>query len=551
MSQKRLSMRKIRELLRLKYEVGRSHREIATSLGIANSTVSDYVRRASAGGFSWPLPEGLDDAALEAALFPAPPPSRVPRPEPNWEDVHRELQRHKGVTLQLLWLEYRTVHANGYGYSWFCERYRAWRGRIDVVMRQVYRAGEKAFVDYAGPKFEVVDRETGEARDIMVFVGVLGASNHTFVDVTRSRSLPDWTMSHVRMFEFWGGVPELVIPDNEKAAVHKASRYEPDLNPTYQELATHYGTAVLPARPRAPRDKAKAETAVQHVERWVMAPLRNHTFFSLRELREAIAPLLAALNERPFDKTEGSRRSWFEDLDRPALKPLPDERYEYAEWRKARVNIDYHIQVEHALYSVPHPLGRCEVDVRITAQTVEIFHKYRRVAAHLRIHGRGGYAMLASGLQGRIVGSVLDTLRAGLPGARVFVERTGIRSLTDREGGFELNWLDPGTYAVNFTHPYLEAFGYVSEPVEVEVDADAETPVEVHFSAPSVAWIVDHMCRDEARPEPLVVGGVEFPMEGVGLDELDANELRTRQYPMVIPTGEHIGRLDLRLRPGD
>ena len=198
------------------------------------------MRRASAGGFSWPLPEGLDDAALEAVLFPAPPPSCVPRPEPNWEHIHRELQRHKGVTLQLLWLEYRAAHPNGYGYSWFCERYRAWRGRIDVVMRQVYRAGEKAFVDYAGPKFEVVDRKTGEARDVMVFVGVLGASNYTFVDVTRSRSLPDWTMSHIRMFEFWRGVPELVIPDNEKAAVHKASRYEPDLNPTYQELATHY-----------------------------------------------------------------------------------------------------------------------------------------------------------------------------------------------------------------------------------------------------------------------------------------------------------------------
>ena len=392
MPKKRLSMRKIRELLRLKYELRRSHREIATSLGIANSTVSDYARRAAAAGFTWPLPEGLDDAVLEAALFPPLPPSRVPRPEPNWEQVHRELQRHKGVTLQLLWLEYVTAHPDGYRYSRFCERYRAWRGRIDVVMRQVYRAGEKAFVDYAGPKFEVVDRETGEARDIMVFVGVLGASNYTFVDVTRSRSLPDWTMSHVRMFEFWGGVPELVIPDNEKAAVHKASRYEPDLNPTYQELATHYGTTVLPARPRAPRDKAKAETAVQHVERWVMAPLRNHKFFSLGELRDAIASLLAALNERPFKKTDGSRRSWFEDLDRPALKPLPAQRYEYAQWRKARVNIDYHIQVEHALYSVPHPLGRCEVDVRITAQTVEIFHKHRRVAAHLRVHGRGGYA---------------------------------------------------------------------------------------------------------------------------------------------------------------
>ena len=192
----------------------------------------------------------------------------------------------------------------------------------------------------------------------MVFAGVLAASNYTFVDVTWSRALPDWTVSHVRMFEFWRGVPELVIPDNEKAAVRKASRYEPDLNPTYQELATHYGTTVLPARPRAPQDKAKVEAAVQNVERWIMAPLRNQTFFSLGELREAIVPLLAALNERPFQKTEGSRRSWFEDLDRPALKPLPAQRYEYAEWRKARVNIDYHIQAEHALYSVPYPLAR-------------------------------------------------------------------------------------------------------------------------------------------------------------------------------------------------
>ena len=385
-------MRKIRELLRLKYELGRSHREIATSLGIANSTVSDYVRRARAAGLSWPLPEGLDDGALEAALFPAPPPSRVPRPEPDWGHIHRELQRHKGVTLQLLWLEYRAVHPNGYQYSWFCERYKAWRGQLDVVMRQVYRAGEKAFVDYAGPKFPVVDRSTGEERDAMVFVGVLGASNHTFVDVTWSRSLPDWTMSHVRMFEFWGGVPELVIPDNEKAAVREASRYEPDLNPTYQELASHYGTTVLPARPRSPRDKAKAEAAVQNVERWIMAPLRNQTFFSLGELRGAIAPLLATLNERPFEKTDGSRRSWFEDLDRPALKPLPARRYEYAEWRKARVNIDYHIQAGHALYSVPYPLARREVDVRITAHAVEVFHKHRRVAAHLRIHRKGGYA---------------------------------------------------------------------------------------------------------------------------------------------------------------
>ncbi len=391
MSQKRLSMRKIRELLRLKYELGRSHREIAISLGVANSTVSDYAGRARAAGLSWPLPEGLDDAALEAALFPPAPPSRVPRPEPDWSRVHRELRRHKGVTLRLLWLEYRTAHPDGYGYSRFCDRYRLWRRRLDVVLRQVYRAGEKAFVDYAGPKFAVVDRRTGEVRDAVVFVGVLAASNYTFVDVTLSRSLPDWTASHVRMFEFFGGVPELVIPDNEKAGVRTASRYEPDLNPTYQELATHYGTTVLPARPGKPRDKAKAETAVQHVERWVMAPLRHQTFFSLGELRDAIAPLVAALNERPFQKTEGSRLSWFEDLDRPALRPLPARRYEFARWRRARVNIDYHIQAGGRFYSVPHALARREVDVRIAAATVEIFHRHRRVAAHIRGHRKGAY----------------------------------------------------------------------------------------------------------------------------------------------------------------
>ena len=233
--------------------------------------MSDYAGRAREAGLSWPLPEGLDDAALEAALFPPLPPSRVPRPEPDWSWVHRELQRHKGVTLRLLWLEYRTVHADGYGYSRFCDGYRLWRGRLDVVLRQVYWAGEKAFVDYTGSKFAVVNGRTGEARDAVVFVGVLAASNYTFVDVTRSRALPDWTASHVRMFEFFGGVPELVIPDNEKAGVRAASRYEPDLNPSYQELATHYGTTVPLARPRKPRNKAKVETAVQHVERWVMA----------------------------------------------------------------------------------------------------------------------------------------------------------------------------------------------------------------------------------------------------------------------------------------
>ena len=246
-------------------------------------------------------------------------------------------------------------------------------------------------MDYAGPTVEVTDRRTGEVQEARVFVGVLAASNHTFVDVTMTRSPPDWTASHVRMFEHWGGVPELLIPDNEKAAVRRASRYESDVNRTYHDLAVHYGTAALPARPRSPQDKAKVEAAVQNVGRWVLAPLRNHRFFSLSEVREAIAPLLAALNERPFQKIEGSRRSLFEDLDRPALKPLPPDRYEYAEWRKARVNIDYHIQVDGRFYSVPHALARRDVEVRLASTTVEIFHRHRRVAAHIRGRGRGGY----------------------------------------------------------------------------------------------------------------------------------------------------------------
>lgn len=384
-------MRKIREALRLKHEQGRSYREIAASLSIAHSTARDYLRRAERAGVSWPLSAEWDDARLEAALFPRLPPSKVPRPEPDWSEVYRELSRHKGTTLQLLWLEYKQSHPDGYQYSRFCERYGEWRDRLDVVIRQPHRAGEKVFVDYAGPTLGIVDGESGEEREAAVFVGVLGASNYTFVDLTASRTLPDWTASHVRMFEFFGGVPELVIPDNEKAGVRAACYYEPDLNPSYQDLATHYGTTVLPARPRSPRDKAKAEAAVQAVERWVLAPLRHHTFFSLSEARRAIAPLVAALNERPFQKLEGSRRSFFQELDRPALRPLPTSRYEFAEWRRARVNIDYHIQVWHHLYSVPHGLARQEVDARVTATTVEVFHRGRRVAAHIRSARKGGY----------------------------------------------------------------------------------------------------------------------------------------------------------------
>lgn len=396
MAKQRLSMRKIKEVLRLALGEGRSRREIARSLNIGRTTVGEYLSRARQAGVGWPLPEGWDDVRLEAEFFPPPLPTGTTRPLPDWQEVHRDLssprRKKTGVTLQLLWLEYRAAHPDrGYGYSRFCELYREWRETVDVVCRQPYVAGEKAFVDYAGLVVEITDSETGELWEAPIFVGALGASNYTYCEAGRSRKLPDWIGAHVRMFEFWGGVPELLIPDNEKAGVRQASYYEPDLNRSYHDLAIHYGVTVLPTRPRKPADKAKVESAVQNVERWVLAPLRHHTFFHLSELNRAIRPLLAALNDRPFQKLEGSRRSLFEELDRPALQPLPPGRYEYAEWKQAKVHIDYHIQVDHHHYSVPHQLAGKPVEARLTATAVEVFHRGRRVATHLRSRRRGGY----------------------------------------------------------------------------------------------------------------------------------------------------------------
>ena len=297
-------MRKIREVLRLHYAAQMSVRAIARSLKASPATVGEYLRRAEVQGLTWPLPESLDDAELERRLFPAPLPSGTQRPLPHWSEMHRELRR-KDVTLALLWQEYKAAHPEGLQYSWFCDQYRAWSAKLDVVMRQDHRAGEKMFVDYAGQTVPVVNRETGELREAQVFVAVLGASSYTFAEATWTQSLPDWTASHVRAFEFFGGCPELVIPDNLRSAVSRAHRYEPDTNPTYHDLARHYGVAVLPARVRRPRDKAKVEVAVQVVERWILAALRHRTFFSLAELNAAVAKLLERLNARAFRKLPG------------------------------------------------------------------------------------------------------------------------------------------------------------------------------------------------------------------------------------------------------
>ena len=384
MSAKRLSMRKVKEVLRLKLVCGLSHRQIAKSCSIGRTTVYEYLRRAKEAGLSWPLPVGMDETSLDRLLFP--PASSIPsgaRGEPNWTEIHQERKR-KGVTLFLLWQEYKENHPERYQYSAFCKKYLQWTGKLDLVMRQEHRAGEKMFVDYAGQTAEVIDSSTGEIRQAQVFVAVLGASNYTYAEASWTQSLPDWIGSHSRAFVFFGGVPEIVVPDNLKTGVKRACYYEPDLNPSYQEMATHYGCAVIPARVKKPRDKAKVEVAVQVVERWILARLRHVTFFSLNELNSAIRKLITKLNERPFKKLPGSRKILFDTLDKPALKPLPTHPYVYAEWKKARVHIDYHIEVKDYYYSVPYQLVKQQVDVRVTANTVEIFHKGRRVASHPR-----------------------------------------------------------------------------------------------------------------------------------------------------------------------
>ena len=382
-------MRKIREVLRLRYEAGLSVRQVAASVRIARSSVGEYERRLAAAGLSWPLPEGLSDTDLERRLFP--PPLTVPvdiRPVPDWSVTHEEL-RKPGVTLMLLWEEYRTVHPQGFAYSWFCEEYRSWTGRLDRVMRQTHRAGEKLFVDYAGQTVEVIDQRTGEMRTAQIFIAVLGASNYTYAEASWTQTLPEWIGAHVRAFQFLGGVSEIVVPDNLRSGVSKACRYEPDLNPSYAELAEHYGVAIVPARVRKPRDKAKAEGGVLLVERWILAALRHRTFFSLTELNGAIAALLERLNNRPFKKLPGTRRMAFEQIDQPALRPLPATPYVFATWKKVRVHIDYHVEVDGHYYSVPYTLVRQQLDARLTANTLECFHKGQRVASHVRSHLRG------------------------------------------------------------------------------------------------------------------------------------------------------------------
>ena len=389
MPTKRLTMRKIREILRLRYDCKLTFDKIATSCGIGRTTVSDYLKRFEASPLRWPLPSDIDDTKIEQLLFPSVQlDCSIQRSGLDYQDIHSEL-RKKSVTLMLLWQEYKAQHPDGYQYSQFCHLYRQWAGRIDPVMRQEHRAGEKLFVDYAGQTLGIYDSASKQLCEAQIFIAALGASNFTYAEATWTQTLPDWIASHKRAYEYIGGIPEVTVPDNLKSGVSKSCLYEPDLNPTYLDMARHYGTAIIPARIAKPKDKAKVEVAVQIVERWILARLRHYEFFSLEQANETIKILLVDLNLKPFQKLPGSRQSMFEMIDKPALKSLPQHPYEFAEWKKARVNVDYHIEVDRHYYSVPHPLIKKQIDVRITSGIIECFYKNRRVASHIRDHRRG------------------------------------------------------------------------------------------------------------------------------------------------------------------
>jgi transposase len=394
MADRSISMRMAREILRLYFGLHLKKRQIGRACGVAPSTVVDYIQRAEEAGISWPLPTDLDDTALEAKLNErkeSPKPAR--RPLPDMEEIHVEL-RKKGVTLQLLWMEYKDRFPEGYQHSQFCEYYNRWAKTLEVSLRQEHRAGEKMFIDFAGKGVPVTDPSTGEITEAQIFVAVLGASNYTYAEALPSQSLPFWIRAHIHAFEYFHGVSEILVPDNTRVAVSKACRYEPDLNPVYLSLAQHYSTAIIPARPGKPKDKAKVEAGVLLVTRWIIAALRHHTFFSIEELNERIRELLERLNTRKFRKLNSSRRELFETLEGPSLKPLPAERYRYIDFAQPTVNIDYHVDVDKHYYSVPYQLIGKRVEAFLSADTVEIFHSNRRIVTHQRSFQKGKYTTL-------------------------------------------------------------------------------------------------------------------------------------------------------------
>ncbi len=388
----KLSMNKISEILRQKFELKRCYRDIATSLNISVGTVTNYIARAKTAGITWPLPIGSTEQELyKLCVLPVNIKTRN-RPTPDWNYIQQELCK-KGLTLQLLWREYRMQYPEGLGYAQFCNHYKAYKKTINPVMRQHHKAGEKSFVDYAGMTMEWVDLN-GEVFTAEIFVGCLGASQLIFVEATPSQQLEDWINSHINMFEFFTGVTEIVVPDNLKAGITKSHRYDPDINANYQHFAAHYGTAIVPARARAPKDKAKVENAVGIVERQILAPMRNMIFTSISAINSEIKIRLKILNNQQFQKMNASRWQLFEQIDKPALKPLPSERYQYALWKKAKINIDYHFVIDGHYYSVPHQYIGKQVTIRCTQKVIECMHMGERIATHERNHKQHNFTTI-------------------------------------------------------------------------------------------------------------------------------------------------------------
>lgn len=393
MATERLSMRNVREILRQKLELGLPHRAVAAAVGVSNGAVGTLLVRWKHLGLDWDSVKELSEDELEQRLFGPRLPSTAARPMPDMLWIHRELKR-PGVTLELLHVEYLEQHTDGYRYSAFCEHYSRWLAKQRLSMRQEHRAGEKLFIDYSGKRPSVVDAVTGEKREVELFVAVMGASSYVYAEATWSQKLVDFVGSTTRALEYLGGVPSALVIDNLKAGVTKADRYEGDVNRTYAEMARHYGTVVLPARPYKPKDKAKVEVSVQVVQRWILARLRNRVFHSLGELNLAIAELLESVNGRVTKHLKNSRAQLFDELDKPALKALPSMRYEVAYWKTVKPNIDYHVDVFGHLYSVPYTLRTEFLEARVTGTTVELLLRGNRVATHLRTN-RPGHTTLA------------------------------------------------------------------------------------------------------------------------------------------------------------
>lgn len=384
-------MRKIGEVLRLR-AAGMSYREIGRSVGIGQATVGEYLARAQAAGIGWPLPAEMEEAEIEEALFPAPnAEAAASRPVPDWRTVNRELKRAHGVTLKLLWLEWREQEPDGFGYSQFCYHYDRWLAVRDPVLRMEYAGGERLFVDFSGDRMSWHDAERQTPVPVEVFVSALGTSGLIYAEATPGQDLESWVMAHARAFEFYGGVPEAVVPDNLKSGVTRACWYDPDINPTYLELARRFDTVILPTRAGKPRDKAAVEAAVQVVERWVIAPLRNRRFFSLGELNRALRERVDEVNRRSFRGLPDSRWDLFQEVEREALRPLPFKRYEFQTIKRATVNIDYHLEFDDHFYSVPYRLVKEKVEIWSSRSMVEIYHRGQRVASHLRAYGKQRY----------------------------------------------------------------------------------------------------------------------------------------------------------------